>query len=91
MKPARGKLFDQAERVAGPATEGGTGADGSVEATATLAVSRLEALVEPSHGARLSADWRNTCPQARGRRVSARRGRRAASRDGTEDPLPTGA
>ena len=91
MKPARGKLFDQAERVAGPATEGGTGADGSVEATATLAAAGSRRWSNPSHSARLSADWRNACPQARGSRVSARRGRRAASRDGTEDPLPTGA
>ena len=47
MKPVQAKLFDQADRVAGAATEGGTGTGGSVEATATLAVSRLAALVEP--------------------------------------------
>ena len=43
----QGKLFDQAERVAGPGTAGGTVANGAIEATVTLSVGQLEALVEP--------------------------------------------
>ena len=43
----QGKLFDQAERVAGPGTDGGAVANGAIEATVTLSVRQLEALVEP--------------------------------------------
>ena len=47
MKPIQGKLFDHGERAAGRVTDGGTAASGSVEATVTLSVGQLEALVEP--------------------------------------------
>ncbi|MBI2684015.1 MAG: hypothetical protein HYX33_01270 [Actinobacteria bacterium] len=48
MKPdLQGKLFDQTKRAAGPDTDGAMVANGAIEATVTLSVRQLEALVEP--------------------------------------------
>jgi len=43
----QGELFDQAERAAGRVTGGGRVANDAIEATVTLSLGQLEAIIEP--------------------------------------------